>query len=575
MIQTFKKLDRYTFLLSKYIWNDDDRITSKCINLSEENEFSFKGDVRTIWPEALKKYLERVFRNELYQLGNEHYKEIVLSQLREMYKLVRQEFNGTIKPRINYARPLFKHQIDAIYLMLQHRVNLLSFDMGLGKTITSATISHVLDLKRTCIIAPSGVKWNWYHDMCDDWGYNPMHWTILDAVKSRCHYAFIENFVVVNYENVTKHMDHLMRSPIDHFIIDEAHLLKNPTTQRFAAVANLVNKYPNARITMLTGTPITNRVNDMFSYYKLSGHLLGKNKSYFEKQYVKKSGGLKGKIIGAKNMDELRVRHSNLIIRKKTAECIDLPDLIINKYYMDEAEMSIEYQETLKQMYQNRIALQEAQESKSIRQLEGAISGNVHTLNRILATCKVNKVIELVDTLWEEGRKVIVFSGYTAPLELLEAHYKEKCIKIDGSISSQKRSILIEKYKTDKNCHVFLGQDQAAGVGINVVNSYDVIFMNFPFTPDRLEQSWKRSHRIGQKMPVNAYLTIVKNSIDEHIYGIINDKSKDINKLVDKNRKGTIDYETNVMDLVFNKLIDQYAKKNGLPSVKQPEFLKV
>src|SRR5690606_2444220 len=153
---------------------------------------------------------------------------------------------------------------------------------------------------------------------------------------------------------------------------------------------------------------------------------LGKNKSYFDRRYLQKSNGYKGKVVGANNIPELRVRHGNFVIRKTAEECLDLPPLIINKYYMDETEMSKEYVETLKKMYQNRMALEEAQENKSIKQLEGEISSDVHSLNRILATSKVTKVIELIDKLWEEGRKVIVFSGYSAPLELLEAHYGEK-----------------------------------------------------------------------------------------------------------------------------------------------------
>lgn len=573
-MQIFKKIDQYTFLLSKFSWSEDDKLTSICIDLQQEDEYSFKGDVRVIWPEALMGYLELVFK-ELFTHDRKSYKDAVMLQLKDMYKRSMAETKAQLLSKIDYPRPLFKHQLNAICLLVQHRCNLLSFDMGLGKTITSATISKILNYRRTVIIAPSGVKWNWLHDMCDDWGYDPIHWTILDAVKSRNQYAFLENFVVTNYENVEKHRTYLEARPIDHFIIDEAHLLKNSNTKRFVAVKKLLDKFPQARITLLTGTPITNRIDDMFSYYKLTGHVLGKNKSEFSRRYLRRSNGESGKVIGGKNIPELRVRHSNMMIRKRTEECIDLPPLLINKYWMDEEEMSKEYHELIKAMYQNRIALSETQDKKSISQLQNLVSSNVHSLNRILATCKVKKVIELIDQMWAEGKKVVVFSGYTDPLNMLEQHYGDRCVKIDGSVNSYNRSVLIEKYKKEKNCHVFLGNNKAAGVGINLVNACDVITMNFPFTPDDIEQPYKRTHRIGQKNTVNVYFTIVKNSIDEHIYSNVVDKSIDINNLIDNNRKGTVNYESDVMNMVFNRLLDKYAQDNNLPQIPKEQFQEI
>lgn len=917
MLQIFKKLDNYTFLLSKYRWDEEDEFTSTCINLEKIDETSYKGDVRIIWPEALSKYLKLVFP-ELHAADRSGYLAAVNLQLQGMYKAVKSDFNKEFLSKIDYDRPLFKHQKNAIQLLVQHRCNLLSFDMGLGKamkfdakiltpngwttidklsvgdliygsngsttvvtgvfpqggknifrveftdgstaeccdehlwsvqsanhkkrgegfrtlslkeimsdlsyangnlkhyipmvntvffdekpvpinpyilgvllgdgsfrnkhislstpdeeivkyfefflpndlrivkrqgdgveygivgdglsnsyiqeikklglmekysnekfvpdiykynhsyvrlqilrglldtdgyisksdgtiqyystseqmtndvielvqsfggiarkkqkrgsykkngvkincqicytitinlpkeiipfkltrrlelmkevkkynptrgikkiipighheaicisvdapdklfvtgdyvlthnTITSATISKIMDYQRTVIIAPSGVKWNWFHDMCDEWGFDPINWTILDARKSRCQYAFMEKFVVVNFENIEKHGEYLASKKVDHFIIDEVHLCKNSTTQRFKAVKALLDKFPNARITLLTGTPITNRLDDMVAYYKLLDHPLGKNKSYFSDRYLRRSNGKTGKIIGAQNVKELRVRHWNMMIRKKAEECLDLPPLIINKCYLDEDKMSKEYHELLKEMYQHRA--EQMQEGKSIRQMEGEVSGNIHSLNRILATCKVADVIELIDKLWLEGRKAVVFSGYTAPLDMLKEHYAEKSVKIDGSVDSYNRSLMVERFTKEKNCHVFLGNVQAAGVGINLVNSCDVIMMNFPFTPDRIEQPYKRTHRIGQKQTVNVYMMFVKNSIDQNIYSIVVDKSKDINDLLDKNRKGTINYESGVMNLVFNQVISQYAEDHGLPKLKT-EFQEV
>ena len=404
--------------------------------------------------------------------------------------------------------------------------------------------------------------------------FDPLYWSILDANTHKFFFEFIERFVVINYEMVEKYWEHLTKSEVGHIIIDEVHLAKNHNTRRYKGVARLIEEFPKARVTMLSGTPITNRVNDLFAYFKMSNHPLGRNHSAFMNRYVLKSDGFRGKIIGAKNMEELTMRQSNFMIRKKAEECLDLPALTINKYYLDETEITDEYMQVLEEMYQNKMAMNEAKESKNIQQLEGAISANVHSLNRILATAKSARIIELIDRIRAEGRKVIVFSTYKSALKVLEEHYGFVCVKIDGTVDSHKRSLLIDKFKNDPKCQVFLGQNKAAGVGINLVNSSDVIFMNFPFTPDDLEQPLKRAHRIGQTMPVNGYYTIVKGSIDEHIYNIIVDKSQDINNILDKGKKGVVNYG-NLMNKVFKNLLDDYADATGKKRIETGKFEKV
>lgn len=921
-------------------------MTAACVSLEQESDFAFVGDIRQVWPEALHKFLYHVC-TDLFYPKNKAYKDAVMLMFRNMYVAYRKYLMDSFFGRINYdekvGKQLYKHQQAALVLMLPHKYNFLSFDMGLGKTITSATLSKILGIRRTIIIAPAGVKWNWYHDMTDDWGYDPLYWTILDAKRNKCIYGFAERFVVVNYEMISKPWvwQHLTKNEVGHIIIDECfpyytpvltdkgelfigdivenaidcsvlscdlssnelsfqkieayrgqkrkteyvkikhekgelictrnhkiyveevgfkradqlldgdrvrilqegklkeiqrkknckilfkkmlngitlkrrrmekkafsrasegsskknkdlrvvqskirnnsvfknqilfiklfckmedestgdkkinngsanvrekvrgnqaftqkeskygkrifrkneekksnvkprdskkgersikrknifiswrqrkankattgvtqrnwfangtrnkhkrcksefqkfaeslqsgscsywkqnsnrsgwkfpqneemeisgqtenrsfecvrvesveilerrsgqrvdevcgtdkvyniqvaknknyfargvlvsncHLAKNHKTRRYGNVSRLVERFPKARVTMLSGTPITNRINDMFAYFKLTGHALGNNESYFKRRYLERSNGEKGKIIGAKNIPELTVRNSNFMIRKKAEECLDLPPLIINKYYLEDTEITDEYREVLEDMYKTKMALSETGDAKTVGQLEMQMDSNVHSLNRILATAKAKSIIELVDKIRSEGRKVIVFATYKSALAALEEHYKHHCVKIVGDVDSHKRHVLIEKFKNDPECFLFLGNVKAGGVGTNLVNSSDVIFMNFPFTPDDIEQPQKRSHRIGQTKPVNVYYTIVKNSIDEHIYKLIVDKSNDINYVLDKGKKGVVNYGS-VTSKLFRSLINQYAEDNNLRKIEESEFEEV
>jgi SWI/SNF-related matrix-associated actin-dependent regulator 1 of chromatin subfamily A len=182
------------------------------------------------------------------------------------------------------------------------------------------------------------------------------------------------------------------------------------------------------------------------------------------------------------------------------------------------------------------------------------IKNNIHTLNRIVSTSKVNQVKLLINSLVEEGQKVVVFSGYKDPINKLEEIYKDKCVKIDGSVQPHKRQQLINKFIENDKCMVFLGNMKAAGIGINLVNANHVIMMNFPFTPEQIEQAQKRLHRSGQKNTVNVYYTIAKGTIDEHIFDLVAEKAEDINELIDGDSKHTINYN-DLPGKLFKKLL--------------------
>jgi SWI/SNF-related matrix-associated actin-dependent regulator 1 of chromatin subfamily A len=182
------------------------------------------------------------------------------------------------------------------------------------------------------------------------------------------------------------------------------------------------------------------------------------------------------------------------------------------------------------------------------------IKNNIHTLNRLVATSKVPQVKLLIDSLVEQGEKVVVFSGYKNPINELESLYGSTCIKIDGTVQPHKRQVLINRFIEDDKCKVFLGNMKAAGIGINLVNAKHVIMMNFPFSPEQIEQAQKRLHRPGQKSTVNVYYTVAKGTIDEHILDLVSEKAEDINDLIDGDNKSIIKYG-NLPQMLFKKLL--------------------
>lgn len=556
--------DKFNLRFNKY-WSENEIEVARCIGMSVDGRI-ITADTRTISPHAIKDFIMKCFPTVMMSESQRFFRENLFSQLRTVYKEIYADFTDNYHPKANYERELFKHQKNSLSLMIHRQYNLLSFEQGLGKTITSATLSKILGISRTIVIAPAGVKWNWYHDMTDDWGFDKFLWTILDSKKSKSVYAFQERFVVVNFEMIEKHFDYLTRANVGHIIIDECQKIKNAKTRNYKSVDRLVKHFPKARVTLLSGTPITNRVNDIFAYFKLCNHPLGNNYASFLKNYTISQGSRAGsRVIGAKNVDELRIKISNFMIRKKAEECLDLPELLIKKYYFEMGDIKGEYEEFIREMHENKNALENTTDKQEKAQIKLKIKGNIHTLNRMLSTSKVKNVIPLIDGLVEQGEDVIVFSGYRAPILELERHYGHSCVKVIGGMDSYEKSKAIRRFTGEKDCNVFLGNFKAAGVGINLVNSSHVIFLNFPFTPDDLEQPYKRAHRIGQKKNVNVYYTIVKDSIDEKIFEMIVGKTKDINSIIDDGKQGVVHYNS-IENELFNSLMTEYEKKNGIES---------
>lgn len=406
-------------------------------------------------------------------------------------------------------------------------------------TITSATISRLHKLPRTVIICPAAVKFNWFRDL-QKFGFNPVYFTMYDSAKRRSFKAFIERFIIINYDIIAKYGPEIVNYEVDHFILDEAHYIKSHLSQRAKLVNKLISHSPNARITFLSGTPITNRVNDIFSYLKLTGHELGHSHKRFLDQFTIRSNSRGGeRVTGGKNLDDLRLKLSNFMIRKSKDDCLDLPEKVFLSYTYELDDYRDEYVRVV----------EELKASKEKTQL----SGNIHSLNIITAMAKLAGIKEIAQNILDEERKVVIFSSYKEPLNKLQEHFGMSCVKIDGSVSAFDRDQMVQRFIEDPNVTVFLGNMQAAGVGINLVNASDVLFVNFPLVPSDFYQAVDRCHRIGQSKSVNIHLPMCVDSIDEHIHNLILEKDMEASIVIDGKINETL-LKENFVDILIKKI---------------------
>lgn len=593
-------LDRHRILLSQPAggFSDKEIFTAKCLGFTTESKNRIIVNIQQTSKTALFEFLKYAY----YQLMNlQSYaglRNSYFAKIKKMYDDDYADFMQRYNPLELYRsmdKEMYAHQVEVLWLYRHKRLNLLCFEQGLGKTLTAATVSRIFQIRRTVIVGPNLVKWNWVMDLSEDWGYNSMYFTVYDRKKTVK--AFMrEAFVIVNYEMIDKFWDDITGDEVGHIIIDEVHYAKNPRTRRFKNVQRLIDQFPKARVTLLTGTPVTNRIIDLYAYLKLCKHPLG---VISEKDFIGMYaiGKIRSKITGVKNVGDLRLKISNFIVRKKSDECLDLPELRISKYYFDLDDYRKEYDEAMEEIYNKNkeyrdlgkridelTALDDIYYAGKIKILKAerrAVrtnrTANLNTLNRICATSKVPKMIEVIDNLIAQGEKVIVFGSYKKPLQLIRDHYGQLSVYIDGSVTAFKRQQLIDKFKKDNDNKVFIGQVIAAGIGINLVNARKVLFTNFPYTPDQLEQPYKRAHRSGQKRNVDVIYTICKDTVDEHIYHMLKNKLDDINETIDHGKE-IVEYG-NLEEKLFNSLLQDYEKKHNLETIVKPEpvdgFVKV
>lgn len=526
----------------KKLWHESEVLLGRCFNFDVDIDTgTIEAKINQTSKRSMFEFIKLAFRNFSESPLEEERRKNFYEQLSQKYLTYNTIVNDEINKKLPYADKLYDHQRDTLKESFWKKFNFYALQMGLGKTITSASLSRLWQSKRTVIMCPAAVKFNWFSDL-KSFGFNELYFSIMDSRKSRNIRAFNERFVILNYDIINNFSKELLSAPIDHFIFDEAHALKNHNTQRYKNLAKIVAANPNAKITFLSGSPIKNRVNDVFAYLKLIGHELGSSYKKFIDEYTISTTGSRGtQIKGGRNLQDLQIKMSNFMIRKTKDECLNLPDKIFLQYKYEMADYRAEYDKVIEEMSQQ----------KSI----SSLTGNLHSLNIITSKAKIPGVIEIAENIIDEDRKVVIFGGYTDPIETLAKHFGKSCVVVTGSVDSFTRNQHVERFHNDPECKVFIANMIAGGVGINLTNASDVIFINFPFSHADLYQATDRLHRIGQKSSVNVHYTFCEDSVDEYIYEIVVDKEKDANALLDNGKEVLV--RDNITQILISKLLNK------------------
>ena len=438
-----------------------------------------------------------------------------------------------------YSRPPKPHQVTAIKKLLSNDKFILADEMGLGKT-TSAIISAVeAGYEKILIVCPASLKLNWEveisnYDSVENISvvngnnFNAKKWTIVN-------YDILKNFHHLPKRGVNT--EDLPVSPIDYnefdlVIADEAHYLKNSNSNRTKIFNDFAMKIPVRWL--LTGTPITNKPIDFYNLLFLcespvADSWVGYVKRYCAGRQFNRKGTNKKYWVcsGASNLEELNEFSSDVILRRTKDESIDLPQKTVKPVYLP-IEMSKNYNTYIKEY-------EEWQEEMITNGEKPKVTDHLTQLvkvRQLLSSDKIETTINMAEEMIDNGHKVIIFSCFTNTIKELESHFGNKCVTIDGSVSSIRRQHAVESFQNNDKIKVFVGNIVAAGVGLTLTEGSVVIFNDLDWTPANHMQAEDRAHRIGQENKVHIIYPLVKDTLDLIMYKTLQSKMEIISTIM-------------------------------------------
>jgi hypothetical protein len=397
---------------------------------------------------------------------------------------------------------------------------------------TSAIIASMESgAKKVLIICPASLKINWQREIEN---YSDKKTLIVEGKKwgSTFDYYIINYDIIKNYHSMESvALGEEIRQPIlkekfDLVIIDEAHYISNPTAQRTKLINDIVDKIP--KVWLLTGTPMTSRPINYYNILKIVQSPIALNWQTYVKRYC---GGyqftVNGKKIwntgGATNLDELRDRTKNLVLRRMKTDVLDLPDKIITPIFLD--LKSTFYDEELEDF------MRITNDNKNKESISITIN-RLMKVRQVIAYEKVEYTSEIIDRCLEQGKKVIVFTNFTMTLDMLHEKYKKNSVVLDGRMSKEKRQQSVDRFQNEDKIKIFISNIIAGGVGITLTSAEVVIMNDLSFVPAHHSQAEDRAFRYGQKKNVIVYYPIFENTMEKIVYNILNKKKNIIDQVM-------------------------------------------
>lgn len=453
--------------------------------------------------------------------------------LKKMEDILYNINNTDICVPANLKTTLREYQIDGFKWLKSLSTlgfgGILADEMGLGKTIQIIAFLLSQESKKTIIVSPTSLIYNWKAELEK---FAPsLKVAIVHGEKGYRH-KVIENLndydaILTTYGTLRMDIERYQDLIFDNCIIDEAQNIKNHLAQNTKVIKEVKAHVKFA----LTGTPMENNLTELWSIFDFIIPNYLYSKEVFESKYI---------ITRQEDLEELKLLIKPFLLRRTKKEVMkELPDKIEKKFIV---EMTI----SQRAVYKSYI--------KTVREkIKNDGDGRIEVfsyLTRLRQICldpslvlddykggsgKLKVATELIEKHIDSEGKVLLFSQFTSALKKIGENLKAKGINylyLDGKTKPQDRIKLVDEFNISCDTKVFLISLKAGGTGLNLTSANLVIHFDPWWNPAVEDQATDRAHRIGQRNVVEVIKLVAKGTIEEKIILLQEDKKDLIDSVI-------------------------------------------
>jgi len=407
---------------------------------------------------------------------------------------------------------LFPFQWECVQFMLEKEYILNSCSMGLGKSLQSIALIIATGLK-ALIVCPASLKFNWQNEIQKFSRLSCGFATKKADLKDKKWHDL--DIMIVNYEQLDSCKQFFESRPL--VIVDECQALKNPTTNRTTLMFQYLQIFCPQRLVLLSGTPIKNRIPEMWSYLHMLAMCPTRNNglkltetpyksyyafcNYFSHAIERQIGSIKVRTYeGVKNLPELEALLADKYIKKTAEEVLDLPDFTRTNIVAE--------------TYKKFNAL-EQELAKEWQSYEKTGKKPISTAKKELAMVKVDTTINLACSILESEEKLIIFSDHIESIDTIALKLKKagfSALVIKGSTPIKERNATVKEFQ-EGDLDVICLTIGAGSTGLTLTAANTMIFNDLAWVPTDILQAEKRCLRIGQTKKC-FYYTVTYGKID-------------------------------------------------------------
>jgi superfamily II DNA or RNA helicase len=453
---------------------------------------------------------------------------------------------------------LLPYQLDGIAFAVGAGRAILADDMGLGKTIqaigTAELLAREAGISRVLVVCPASVKAQWAGEIerFSERGTR----VVWGGAKERARqYEGDGFFTVCNYEQVLRDLLAIERVPWDLIVLDEAQRIKNWEAKTSEVIKGLKSPFALA----LSGTPLENRIDELYSVVEfVDDRRLAPAFRFYNRHRVVDE---RGRVLGYRNLDELRRGLAPVLLRRTRAGVLDeLPPRTTDVRRIAPTQEQIDLHAAHMRTISSIVTKPFISEMDLLRLQKALLMCRMAANGTYLVdklepghSSKLEELAELLDRLLSEGgRKIVLFSEWTTMLDLVErilAKLGARSVRLDGKVPQKRRKRLVDEFQRDPRCALFLATN-AGATGLNLQAGNTVVNVDLPWNPAVLEQRIGRVHRMGQKQPVHVILLVTEDTIEERMLATLSAKHELFQAVLDEDSElDAVDLSSGVEEL--------------------------